>query len=159
MIDISQHITMSEATRSKEATAHGLRNIPGSKEIQAMQYVAQSVFEPLRAYFGQPIRINSFYRSTAVNSKIKGSSPTSKHIIGEAMDLDATGGVTNKQLFDHIRKNLPFDQLIWEFGDSLSPDWVHISLSRGKNRGQILRSKRNSLGKSMYEDITKLLSL
>lgn len=58
MIDISQHITMSEATRSKEATAHGLRNIPGSKEIQAMQYVAQSVFEPLRAYFGQPIRID-----------------------------------------------------------------------------------------------------
>ena len=150
MIDISKHITMKEATRSDYAASHGINNEPGVSIIANMQHVAQTVFEPLRFHFGIPIKINSFYRSPALNSAIGGAA-TSQHILGQAMDLDASGSVSNKQLFDHIRQNLPFDQLIWEAGNDLNPEWVHVSLSKGINRSQVLRSRRNSTGKMIYE--------
>jgi hypothetical protein len=156
MIDISKHITMIEATHSNYAIAHNIKNEPDIKVIASMQHVAQTVFEPLRGHFGVPIKINSFYRSPALNRAI-GGAMTSQHVTGCAIDLDATGPVTNKMLFDHIRKNLPFDQLIAEGGTDENPDWVHVSLTQGKNRYQILRAKKNSVGKMTYEDITKFV--
>jgi hypothetical protein len=51
------------------------------------------------------------------------------------------GGVTNKMVFDYIKENLEFDQLIWEFGTDNNPDWVHVSYeSTGKQRKQILKA-------------------
>jgi len=154
MIDISKHITMQEATHSAYAIAHAIKNEPGIDVIKNMQYVAQTVFEPLRWHFNIPIKINSFYRSPALNSAIGGAS-TSAHVRGNAMDIDSTGSITNKQLFDHIRVNLPYDQLIWEGGTDTEPAWVHVSLTTSKNRYQVLRARKNSVGKMMYEDITK----
>jgi hypothetical protein len=56
------------------------------------------------------------------------------------MDGSASG-VTNKQVFDYIKDNLNFDQLIWEFGTDANPDWVHVSFdSSGKQRKQILKA-------------------
>lgn len=155
MIDISKHITMKEATRSEYAEAHGIINIPAVAAIKNMQHLAQTVFEPMRAYFNTPIRINSFYRSPALNKAI-GGAPTSQHVSGNAMDISATAGMSNKQLFEYIRLNLPYDQLIWEGGSEREPAWVHVSLTQGKNRRQLLRASRNSAGKMMYEDITSL---
>ena len=51
------------------------------------------------------------------------------------------GGITNKMVFDYIKENLEFDQLIWEFGTDANPDWVHVSYeSTGKQRKQILKA-------------------
>ena len=68
------------------------------------------------------------------------------------MDLDADvyGKVSNGVIFHYIKDNLEFDQLIWEFGDSKNPDWVHVSLSKNNNRNQILVAKRVH-GKTVYE--------
>ena len=154
MIDLSKHITMQEATYSSYAISHGIKNEPTSYVIANMQHIAQAVFEPLRSHFGIPIKINSFFRSPALNSAIGGTA-ISQHLLGQAMDLDATSNITNKQLFDHICKSLPFDQLIWEGGDDKNPEWIHVSLTKGKNRYQLLRSRRNASGKMMYEDISK----
>ncbi len=156
MTDISTHISMQEATRSGYAAEHGIKNEPGTAEIQAMQYVAQTVFEPLRAHFGVPIQINSFFRCPKLNQAIGGAA-NSQHVSGKAMDIEATGNVTNAQLFEHIRKNLPFDQLIWEGGTDTNPAWVHVSLNKGANRYQVLRARKNAAGKMTYEDITKTL--
>ena len=39
------------------------------------------------------------------------------------MDLDDVYGYkTNAEMFDYIRENLDFDQLIWEFGDDNNPN-------------------------------------
>jgi hypothetical protein len=39
--------------------------------------------------------------------------------------MDGTpNGVTNRMVFDYIKDNLEFDQLIYEFGDKENPDWV-----------------------------------
>ena len=154
MIDISKNITMLEATYSSYAVAHSIKNEPPVNVIANMQHLAQTIFEPLRAHFGVPIKINSFFRSPALNRAI-GGAVLSQHLFGHALDLDATGSITNKQLFDYIIRNLPFDQLIWEGGDDKNPEWIHVSLTKGNNRQQLLRSHRNSSGKMMYENISK----
>lgn len=140
MKSISYHISYKEATRSNTATRNNIKNIPNSEQLKAMKNVAEKVFEPLRIYFDEPIRVNSFFRSANVNALV-GGSRTSQHCKGEAIDIDATNGITNKQLFDYILNNLDFDQLIWEYGTEKEPDWIHVSFKlKGNNRKIILKA-------------------
>lgn len=139
---ISDHISYTEATKSPTAERYGINNRPDAATLISMKHVAENVFEKLRAHFCVPIAISSFYRSPALNTKV-GGSKNSQHVKGEAMDLDADilGVITNKQIFDYIRKNLDYDQLIWEFGDDKNPAWVHVSLKcNGINRKQTLQA-------------------
>ncbi len=137
MDNISPHINYSEATHTDQAL-YWNNNDPNEEQLANMRAVALAVFEPLRNYFGVPIGINSFFRSENLNAAI-GGAIGSQHCKGEAIDIDDTlGGVTNAQLFWHIKDNLPFDQLIWENGDDDNPDWVHVSFKRnGKNRRDV----------------------
>ena len=153
MKNISEHISYKEGIFSATALRYGIDNTPNDCELKAMLVLAEKIFEPLRNHFGVPIKINSFFRCLALNKRVGGSS-SSQHVKGEAIDIDDTlGGVTNKQMFDWIVANLDFDQIIWEFGNSNNPDWVHVSYaSPEKNRRIKLRAvKRN--GKTSYEKI------
>jgi len=138
MVRISKHISYKEGTHSNTATRRRIRNEPNETQLEAMKLLAKKVFEPLRIHFDKPIRVNSFFRSAALNKAI-GGSRTSQHCTGEAIDIDATNGITNKQLFDYIKDNLEFDQLIWEYGTDEEPDWVHVSYNSERNRGVILK--------------------
>lgn len=141
---ISQYITMAEAIKSPTAIRLQLDNLPTADIRLNMEHVATKVFDRVREHFGKPIAITSFYRSFALNKAIGGSS-TSQHCMGEAIDIDGDvlGGVKNSDIFHHIKNNLEFDQLIWEFGNSTEPDWVHVSLKRGINRRQVLKAVKN----------------
>jgi len=141
MEKISEHITFVEATKSQSAVRAGIANIPNDQQLASMKQLAEKVFEPLRNQIGKPIGISSFFRSAALNSKVGGST-SSQHCKGEAMDLDADifGGLTNKQIFDFILANMTFDQLIWEFGNNINPDWVHVSYKVSGNRHQVMKS-------------------
>ena len=138
---ISKHITLAEATKSNTAIKLGISNLPTEEHLANMKHIAESIFEPLREHFSKPIAVSSFYRSEALNKAVKGSM-TSQHLTGEAMDIDAQifGSLTNKEVFDWIRANCTFDQLIAEAGTVDEPDWVHVSLTKHRaNRGQVLR--------------------
>lgn len=140
MIDrISLHISFYEATRSETAIRRGIQNIPGEKELNAMRLTALMIFEPVRCHFNVPIRVNSFYRNPMVN-RLVGGSATSQHMTGEAIDMDALDhtGLTNKDIFEWIKGNLEWDQLIWEYGNKEQPAWVHCSYKETGNRKQIL---------------------
>jgi len=143
MLNISEHITYSEATRSDTAKKFGIKNIPDDSQLHRMKLLAENVFEPVRNYFKVPIFISSFFRSAKLNKVLKGA-VNSEHLAldGAAMDLDAQlfGKLTNKQIFNYIRNNLDFNQLIWEFGNSVEPDWVHVSYNEGKNKKEVLRA-------------------
>lgn len=141
---ISDHISYTESVRSNTAKRKGIRNKPNEAQLGNMRRLAEHIFEPLRKHFGdKPIRINSFFRSIRLNKAVGGSS-TSQHCKGQAIDIDDTHGhCTNKEMFDYIKENLDFDQLIWEFGTNDNPDWVHISyVSQFQNRKIILRAGR-----------------
>jgi len=115
-----------------------------------MEAVAKHVFEPLREWVGGPIKINSFFRSPELNKAI-GGSESSQHCQGRAIDIDDTfGHKTNAEMFEHIRENISFDQMIWEFGDDNNPDWVHVSfVSPDENRERCLKAYKDN-GKTKY---------
>ncbi len=155
---ISEHITYREATRSITAKRHGIDNMPKEHHVENMEFIADTVFEPLRKALGNhPIDVASFFRSKKLNKKI-GGSKKSQHCKGEAMDLDADkfGHTTNRTIFEWIRENAVFDQLIWEHGNENEPEWVHVSKVAGRNRGEILiayKNKRNKTRYAYYEEI------
>ena len=136
MNDISDHITYSEATQSPTAIRFGIENTPTENQLFAMRIVASVCFEPLREWYGKPIKINSFFRCTLLNQKV-GGSPTSQHCKGEAIDISAGSKAENKKLFDWCKANLVFDQLINEYDYT----WIHISFSQGQNRNMVLTIK------------------
>ena len=150
---ISEHISYKEATKSNTATRLGIDNTPGDYELTNMQTVAEKIFEPLRVFVGGPIKINSFYRCEELNKAIGGSSK-SQHCEGRAIDLDDTFmHATNAEMFNYIKENLNFDQLIWEFGTSENPDWVHVSyVSEDQNRNRCLKAEKIN-GKTQYSVI------
>mgnify|MGYP006399933475 FL=1 len=148
---ISKHISYKEAVHSNTAKRRGIENKPNDDQLYNMAKVAHNIFEPLRLYVGGAIKINSFFRSEELNKAIGGSSK-SQHCQGCALDIDDIyGHKSNYQMFEYIRENLDFDQLIYEFGDADNPDWVHVSyVSSKENRNRVLRAVKNN-GKTSYQ--------
>ena len=140
---LSKNLTLAEATKSQVASRRGIDNTPNAEQIRNLQLVAQHVFQPIREHFDVPVAVTSGFRSKQLNTAIKGAK-NSEHTLGRALDLDADvyGGVTNKEIFEFIKNNLDFNQLIWEFGDADNPDWVHVSYSEKGNKKQVLRAAR-----------------
>ena len=134
MENISKHITYHEATVSPTALRMNIANDPNPEQLSNMKAVAERCFEPLREWYGSPIKINSFFRCQQLNKAV-GGAMTSQHTKGEAIDMSAGSRDGNKKLFDWCKANLIFDQLINEYDYS----WVHISFRRdGGNRNQTL---------------------
>jgi len=153
MSKISAHITLREGIESYTAKRKGIENIPSDYELTNMVGVAENIFEPLRKWVGGPIKINSFFRSKELNKAIGGSS-RSQHCEGRAIDIDDIYGYkTNAEMFEYIKCNLDFDQIIWEFGGSDNPDWVHVSyVSPEENRRRCLKAEKIN-GKTKYSII------
>ena len=153
MSKISDHITLSEGVNSYTAKRKGIENIPDEYQITNMYILAHKVFEPLRKWVGGPIKINSFFRSPELNKAIGGSSK-SQHCEGRAMDIDDVyGNKTNAEMFEYIKENLDFDQMIWEFGSDKNPDWLNVSYcSADENRNRCLKAYREN-GKTKYKVI------
>jgi len=153
MSKISDHITFKEGTNSFTAKRKGINNTPDEYQITNMHILALKVFEPLRKWVGGPIKINSFFRSPELNKAIGGSSK-SQHCEGRAMDIDDVyGHKTNAEMFEYIKNNLDFDQIIWEFGSDENPDWIHVSYcSTDENRKRCLKAYREN-GKTKYKVI------
>jgi hypothetical protein len=135
--------------RSETAKRKGISNMPTPEHIENFKLLAEKVFQPIREHFGVPIILSSGYRSKELNTAV-GGALSSQHCTGEAIDIDMDGTtVTNKQIFDFIKDNLSFDQMIWEFGTDSNPDWVHVSYeSTGKQRKQILKAVKSGKGTS-----------
>jgi zinc D-Ala-D-Ala carboxypeptidase len=150
---ITDHVSFKEAIKSNTALRRGIDNTPNRYEQTNMEIIAEKIFEPLREWAGGPIKINSFYRCEELNRAIGGSS-RSQHCEGRAMDIDDTfGHKTNAEMFEYIRNNLSFDQLIWEFGDDNNPAWVHVSYVSGdQNRLRVMKAEKVN-GKTQYRYI------
>ena len=149
---ICKYLTIGEVVSSESAKRNNISNMPTAEHLENMKALGTNVFDKVREHIGKPIGLSSGYRSEALNNAIKGSSKTSQHCKGEAFDIDADihGGTTNKEIFDFIRLNLDFDQMIWEFGNDTQPDWVHVSYKRnGGNRKSILKAIKVN-GKVQY---------
>jgi zinc D-Ala-D-Ala carboxypeptidase len=154
---LSKNLSLGEVIKSTTAKRLGIDNTPDDWTTENLRQVAINVFQPLRDAFGCPIFVSSGYRSADLNRAI-GGSKRSQHVEGRALDLDADvfGRCTNAQIFNWLKENVEFDQLIWEFGDEDNPDWVHVSfVYDGANRRRCLKAVRDDQGKVVYEVILK----
>jgi len=140
---ISKYLSLAEAIKSQTAVRFGIDNAPTEEQLKAMQFVATNVFDKVREFVGGPLNASSFFRSPALNKAIGGSSSTSQHMKGEAIDIDCDtfGFGTNERVFAYIQGRLQFDQLIGEYPDAEGNfAWVHVSLVAApkKNRSEVL---------------------
>ena len=136
-MNLSPHFTLAEMTVSQTASRRGLNNTPGANEIAALKLLCEKVLEPIRKHFDRPVIVTSGYRSPKVNKAIGGSA-TSQHCFGQAADFTVPG-VGNLDLCKWIERNLNYDQLIYEYGES---GWVHVSYRDGNLRNMELTAKR-----------------
>ena len=137
---LTENLSLAEVTKSATAIRKGITNTPSATHLIALKEVSKNIFQPCREHFGKPLAVTSGYRSEELNEAIGGSSKTSQHSKGEALDLDADvfGGFSNAELFNYIKDHLDFDQLIWEFGNNNNPAWVHCSYKTRGNRNEVL---------------------
>ncbi len=91
----------------------------------------------LRGARRQVLYINSFFRSFKLNLRVGGAA-NSQHMKGEAIDIDTRSRDENRILYEWMRDNLKYDQLIWEYGNDDGPDWIHVSFTKN-NRQQTIK--------------------
>ena len=133
-----KYFSIKELCRSTTAKKLGIENTPTPQAVENMTRLINVVLDPLREAYGKPITTNSGYRSPALNAVTKGASKTSQHMTGEAVDITVKSKEGNKWLFDYIKENLPYDQLIDEYNYS----WIHVSLDANMcNRREIIHER------------------
>ena len=137
---VTMHFTIEEMYASDTARRLGINNKPSTQQMINLVYLAAYVLEPLRKAMGEPIKIGSGYRCQQLNRAVGGVA-NSQHMKGQAADLCIDGDIQKgRKWFEYIRKNLPFDQLIWEH-NAKGSYWVHVSFvypDFGKNRKQVI---------------------
>ena len=144
-MNLSPNFDLMEMVVSQEAARRGIPNIPKQSQIDNLQRLCHAILEPLRAKVARPIVVTSGFRSTAVNSLV-GGSKTSDHCDGRAADI-LVPGLTPKQVCQTIIDlNLPFRQVIQEFGQ-----WTHVSIDiEGEQpRREVLTASKYQ-GKTIY---------
>jgi hypothetical protein len=145
-MQLSKNLSLEEFCHSNTAVARGIDNgIKDPVHLENAKRLAENVFQPIREYLNRPIKVNSGYRSKALNAAIPGSSSTSQHCFGEAIDLD----LSDRDLFEWIIDNIIFDQLIFEAGTQDRAAWFHISYREGRNRKEVFRMTKKGK-KSVY---------
>lgn len=145
---LSQNFSLLEFTRSDVATRLGIDNSPTTEHMGNLKLICEKVLEPIRSHFNKPIRINSGYRSMALNKAINPATSTvdrlSKHCLGQAVDFEIDG-VSNYDVATWIKDNLPeYHQVILEFYVPGQPNsgWVHVSYVLGNQKKQVLTAHK-----------------
>lgn len=151
-MQLTKNFSLAELTKSQQGTRLGIDNTPSEEVINALQNLCKGVLQPLRDNLGKVVSVSSGYRSVALNKAIGGSS-TSEHCKGYAADIEVPG-VDNKVLFEYIRKNFKFTQLILEFYEEGISDsgWVHVSRNEDNLKCECLTAIKKN-GKTVYTKV------
>jgi len=142
-LKLSQNFSLTEFITSQAAERYGYRNEPNEKQIENLRALCEHVLQPVRALIGVPIIVSSGFRNFDVNYAV-GGRMNSQHMEGKAADF-IVPEKDLKEVFELIRIECSFDQLIYEFGK-----WIHVSWNGEKNRNEVMISK-NVYGKTVYE--------
>lgn len=81
-----RYFELDELLRSETALNHGIENFPDWEDVENLKELVTDVLDPIRLEWGQPLVVNSGYRSIELNAKV-GGVPNSAHIVGKAADV------------------------------------------------------------------------
>lgn len=135
MTQLSEHFTLEELTQSQAAARMNLPNVPSAQAILNLETLCDTILEPARAALG-PLMISSGYRSPDVNAAV-GGSRGSAHMLGYAADVIPLHA-TKLEFAKWVKRYVPVDQIIEEYGTMDNPSWIHVSADP-RLRGQVLR--------------------
>lgn len=122
-----KYFTLLELT----VTHYSLPNVPNEEQTKNLEVGVEKLLDPLREMWCAPIIVNSAFRSPEVNEAV-GGAKNSQHLTGQAFDITSDN---NRKLFELIKDNFSFDQLI----DERDYAWIHVSYNDpDNNRNQIL---------------------
>lgn len=153
-MQLTQNFSLQEFLKS--STADDLNIIeqynPHQEVINNLQQLCEHVLQPARAYT-RVMKVTSGYRCQRLNKAVGGAS-TSQHREGKAADIQLS---TPEETFGLgvviIRLGLPFDQMIFEYGDDLTkPAWLHVSWSDSP-RQEVLRKEPNKPYKRLTKEV------
>ena len=51
----------------------------------------------------------------------------------------------------HIKNNIDYTELIWEFGNEDKPDWVHVAITKGREQEKNAKIAYREDGKTKYK--------
>lgn len=128
-----RYFTIKELTASATAIRKKIDNTPTTDIMVNLIDLVEAILDPLREWYGKPIYINSGYRCKALNKAV-GGARNSQHTKGQAVDFDTRSKKDNEKLFNYIKDNMEFDQLI----DEKNYSWIHVSYNKKYNRKQVL---------------------
>ena len=152
---LSKNFSLAELTKSQTATRMGLDNNPNEDEQENLRLLCERVLQPVRDHFNHVGTISSAYRSPALCQAI-GSSVDSQHAKGMAADFEIFG-TPNNEVFNWIKGNLLYDQMILEFWNSDEPNsgWLHVSYNpeSSENIKENLRAYKDENNKTRYKPI------
>ncbi|WP_397600529.1 D-Ala-D-Ala carboxypeptidase family metallohydrolase [Silvanigrella sp.] len=136
---LSNNFSLEEFEHSEVATARGINNKAPEEVINNLKKLCDKFLEPLRQYLNKPIKILSGYRCEELNNAVKGVE-NSQHLTGCAADITVEN-ISHQELFEIIKNNFKFDQLILEFVKPNNPfsGWVHVSWNENKNRNKYFK--------------------
>lgn len=118
------------------AIRHNIANIPNEEQWQQLELFCENILVPLFKIFKEEnVKIKSAFR-TPILSAIMGSSTSSNHCKGQAIDFYIKD-VDNAELFKYIQKNLVFHEMIAEYFPN---GWIHVSY-RDNSRAKTLKIK------------------
>lgn len=143
-----KYFSIEELTRSSTAKARGIDNTPTKRNVHYLTRLIENTLDPLRELWGKPIRVNSGYRSPALNKAIGGTS-NSSHMYGYAADITTGSKEENKALWNKlVASDIPFTKAINEQDYS----WIHISYIPGNiSRIKLKAIKKN--GRWIYMNV------
>jgi uncharacterized protein YcbK (DUF882 family) len=149
---LTNNFTLEELTKSETALRQNIDNTPTVEVVENLTRLAEKVLQPVRDHFGKGVKVNSGFRSLAVNAAVGGvqGAKPSDHTRGMAADIEIPG-LPNAELAQWIEANLEYTQVILEFYTQGIPDsgWVHVSYDPSSLRKQSLTAVKQN-GKTVY---------
>lgn len=130
---MGRYFNLAELCASDTARSSGIDNTPPPGVKVKLETLVGRLLDPVREAWGKPIRVNSGFRSPVLNKAVGGAA-SSQHVTGEAADITAGSPEENWKLFELIKKDFEYDQLI----DEQNYTWIHVSYRAGRNRNQVL---------------------
>jgi hypothetical protein len=149
---LTNNFTLEELTKSETALRQNIDNTPTVDVVENLTRLAEKVLQPVREHYGKGVKVNSGFRSMAVNAAVGGvqGAKPSDHTRGMAADIEIPG-LPNAELAQWIEANLEYTQLILEFYTQGIPDsgWVHVSYDPANLKKQSLTAVKRE-GKTVY---------
>ena len=154
-MQLSKNFSLVELTKSQTAERKGIPNDPSPDHQENLSLLSERVLPPGRDHINHVVSISSGYRSSALCVAI-GSSIDSQHAKGMAADFEIYG-TPNNEIFNWIKNNLLYDQMILEFWNEDEPNsgWLHVSYNpeSSENIKENLRAYKDEDNRTRYKPI------